>query len=94
MLPVNGGRIEAALRELPALGIHSLLIEGGAGLHGAVWDEGLVDYVQLYVTPPWLGDEGLPLLAGRSFSPASLIERRVEQIGPDVLIEGYVHRPH
>ena len=94
VLPVNGGRIEAVLRELPALGIHSLLIEGGAKLHGAVWDEDLVDYVQLYVTPPWLGEEGVPLLAGRSFSPASLIERRVEQIGPDVLIEGYVHRPH
>ena len=94
VLPVNGGGIEAALRQLAALGIQSLLIEGGAGLHGAVWDEGIVDYVQLYVTPPWLGDAGVPLLAGRNFSPASLHERRVEQIGPDVLIEGYVHRPH
>jgi diaminohydroxyphosphoribosylaminopyrimidine deaminase / 5-amino-6-(5-phosphoribosylamino)uracil reductase len=94
VLPVNAERIEAVLRQLPALGIQSLLIEGGARLHGTVWDEGLVDYVQLYVAPPWLGDEGVPLLAGRNFSPASLHERRVEQIGPDVLIEGYVHRPH
>jgi diaminohydroxyphosphoribosylaminopyrimidine deaminase/5-amino-6-(5-phosphoribosylamino)uracil reductase len=94
VLPVNGGTIEAAIRQLPALGIQSLLIEGGARLHAAVWDEGLVDYVQLYVTPPWLGDEGVPLLAGRNFSPASLYETRVEQIGPDVLVEGYVHRPH
>jgi len=42
----------------------------------------------------WLGQDGVPLLEGREFSPASLIERRVEQLGPDVLIEGYVHRPH
>ena len=94
VLPVEGGNIEAALRQLTALGIQSVLIEGGAKLHGAFWDEGLVDYVQLYVTPPWLGDEAVPLLAGRNFSPASLHEQRVEQIGPDVLIEGYVHRPH
>ena len=27
-------------------------------------------------------------------STASLLERQVELLGPDVLIEGYVHRPH
>jgi diaminohydroxyphosphoribosylaminopyrimidine deaminase/5-amino-6-(5-phosphoribosylamino)uracil reductase len=93
VLPVGGHRMETAVRQLPALGIQSLLIEGGARVHAAFWDEGLVDYVQLYVTPPWLGDEGVALLPGRNFSPASLHERRVQQIGPDVLIEGYVHRP-
>jgi riboflavin biosynthesis pyrimidine reductase len=51
-------------------------------LHASFWDEGLVDYVQLYVTPPWLGADGVPLLPGRNFSSASLHERRVEQIGP------------
>jgi diaminohydroxyphosphoribosylaminopyrimidine deaminase/5-amino-6-(5-phosphoribosylamino)uracil reductase len=94
VLPVGGERVETAVRQLPALGIQSLLIEGGARVHAAFWDEGLVDYVQLYVTPPWLGADGVPLLGGRHFSPASLYEKRVEQIGPDVLIEGYVHRPH
>jgi diaminohydroxyphosphoribosylaminopyrimidine deaminase/5-amino-6-(5-phosphoribosylamino)uracil reductase len=92
--PVDGATIDAALRSLPALGVQSLLIEGGAALHGAVWDEDLVDYVQLYVTPAWLGADGVPLLAGRPFSPAGLLEVRVEQLGPDALIEGYVHGPH
>jgi diaminohydroxyphosphoribosylaminopyrimidine deaminase/5-amino-6-(5-phosphoribosylamino)uracil reductase len=86
--------IAAGLRELPPRGIHSLLIEGGAALHGAAWDAGVVDYVQLYVAPVPLGAAGLPLLAGRTFSSAALCERRVDQLGPDVLIEGYVHRPH
>ncbi len=42
----------------------------------------------------WLGDGGVPLLEGCAFSPTSLVENKVEQLGPDVLIEGYVHRPH
>jgi hypothetical protein len=25
---------------------------------------------------------------------ASLVEQKVQVLGPDVLIEGYVHRPH
>jgi diaminohydroxyphosphoribosylaminopyrimidine deaminase/5-amino-6-(5-phosphoribosylamino)uracil reductase len=92
--PVEGEGIAAALRTLPGLGIQSLVIEGGAEVHTAAWDEDLVDYVQLYVTPAWIGQEGVPLLEGRDFSSVALLERRVDHLGPDVLIEGYVHRPH
>jgi diaminohydroxyphosphoribosylaminopyrimidine deaminase/5-amino-6-(5-phosphoribosylamino)uracil reductase len=94
VMPMDGERLETVLRQLTAMDIQSLVIEGGAQVHAAFWDQGLVDYVQLYVTPPWLGEEGVPLLAGHAFSPASLHDGRVRQIGPDVLIEGYVHRPH
>jgi diaminohydroxyphosphoribosylaminopyrimidine deaminase/5-amino-6-(5-phosphoribosylamino)uracil reductase len=98
-LEARGARIEvaadgtfrAALRRLGDRHIGSLLLEGGAALHAAAWDEHLVDYVQLYVTPHTLGAEGLPLLADRSFSSADLLERHIEPLGPDVLIEGYVH---
>jgi diaminohydroxyphosphoribosylaminopyrimidine deaminase/5-amino-6-(5-phosphoribosylamino)uracil reductase len=93
VIGVDGG-IAAALRHLVGLGIQSVLIEGGAAVHAAAWDEGIVDYVQLYVSPRSLGTRGVPLLDGRSFSAAALIEARVDQLGPDVLIEGYVHRPH
>ena len=86
--------IAAAVRHLASFGIQSLLIEGGAAVHCAAWDEGVVDYVQLYVAPQTLGASGVPLLDGRSFSPAALLESRVEQLGPDTLIEGYVHRPY
>ena len=72
--------------------IGSLLLEGGAALHAAAWDEGLVDYVRLYVTPHVLGNSGVELLPRRGFSSATLHERRVTQLGPDVVIEGYVHR--
>jgi diaminohydroxyphosphoribosylaminopyrimidine deaminase / 5-amino-6-(5-phosphoribosylamino)uracil reductase len=86
------GSLRAALQRLGAREIGSLLLEGGAALHAAAWHEGLVDAVRLYVTPHVLGDEGLALLPGEYFSEADLQDRRVEPLGPDVLIEGYVHR--
>jgi diaminohydroxyphosphoribosylaminopyrimidine deaminase/5-amino-6-(5-phosphoribosylamino)uracil reductase len=94
IMVVTSHELADALKDLAVHGIHSLLLEGGAALHAAAWDAGVVDYVQLYVAPVWIGQDGVPLLEGRDFSPASLVERRVEQLGPDVLIEGYVHRPH
>ena len=85
--------VRAALERLGARDIDSLLLEGGALLHAAAWDEGLVDFVRLYVTPHVLGPGGVPFLDGRTFSQADLIDGRVEPLGPDVLMEGYVHRP-
>jgi len=83
----------SALYRLGVRGVGSLLLEGGAALHAGAWDEGLVDFVSLYVTPRVLGPAGVPLLLDRPFKSADLGERRVEPLGPDVLIEGYVHRP-
>ncbi len=86
--------LACALERLGCRGIGSLLLEGGAALHNAAWDEGLVDYVRVYITPHVLGPGGVPLLDGRSLALADLRDRRVESLGPDVLIEGYVHGPH
>jgi diaminohydroxyphosphoribosylaminopyrimidine deaminase / 5-amino-6-(5-phosphoribosylamino)uracil reductase len=94
VLVVTSNELAEALEDLAVRGIHSVLLEGGAKVYAAAWDARVVDYVQLYVAPVWLGEDGVRLLEGYDFSPASLIERRVEQLGPDVLIEGYVHRPH
>jgi hypothetical protein len=44
------------------------------------------------VTPRVIGSGGLPFLDGRSFCSAALFDRRVEVRGPDVIVEGYVHR--
>jgi diaminohydroxyphosphoribosylaminopyrimidine deaminase/5-amino-6-(5-phosphoribosylamino)uracil reductase len=85
------GSFRAALERLAARHVGSLLLEGGAALHAAAWDAGLVDYVRLYVTPHVIGPDGLRLLDGTSFSASALVERHEEVLGPDVLIEGYVH---
>src|SRR6516225_1633514 len=89
---VTDGTVGHALRRLGMRQVASLLLEGGATLHGAAWDEDLVDFVRLYVTPRILG-RGVALLPDRGFSSAALIDRRVAALGPDVLIEGYVHGP-
>ena len=85
--------IADALRLLAEKGVQSVLLEGGAALHQAAWEEGLVDYVQLYVSPVAIG-QGTPLASGPASAIASLQEQTVRMLGPDVLIEGYVHRPH
>jgi diaminohydroxyphosphoribosylaminopyrimidine deaminase/5-amino-6-(5-phosphoribosylamino)uracil reductase len=90
---VDEGALRPALQRLAERDIGSLLLEGGAALHAAAWDEGVVDYVRLYVTPHVLGGAGVALLPDRAFASTDLLERRVAVLGPDVLIEGYVHRP-
>jgi diaminohydroxyphosphoribosylaminopyrimidine deaminase/5-amino-6-(5-phosphoribosylamino)uracil reductase len=85
--------LSAAMARLGERQMTSLILEGGAAVHEAAWDEGLVDFVSVYVTPVVVGSQGLRLLNGRPFSLAALVDRRVEPIGPDVLIEGYVHGP-
>jgi diaminohydroxyphosphoribosylaminopyrimidine deaminase/5-amino-6-(5-phosphoribosylamino)uracil reductase len=87
------GTFRAALDRLAARQVESLLLEGGAEVHGAAWDEGVVDFVRLYVTPQVIGSDGVAFLEGRAFASRDLIDRRVEPLGPDVLIEGYVHGP-
>jgi len=90
---VTDGTVRDAVRVLGERDITSLLIEGGAELHRAAWDEEVVDLVRLYVTPHVLGPTGVRFLSGRRLFPAALARRRVAPVGPDVLIEGYVHGP-
>jgi diaminohydroxyphosphoribosylaminopyrimidine deaminase/5-amino-6-(5-phosphoribosylamino)uracil reductase len=91
-IEVVDGTLRSALQRLGERQVGSLLLEGGAAIHAAAWDDHLVDYVRLYVTPHALGDGGLTLLAGRAFSSAELRDRHAFALGPDTVIEGYVHR--
>jgi diaminohydroxyphosphoribosylaminopyrimidine deaminase/5-amino-6-(5-phosphoribosylamino)uracil reductase len=93
VIEVDDPSLTAAVRALSAHDIQSMMLEGGAAVHQAAWEEGIVDYVQLYVAPVTLGGGGAALLEGHMFAPASLHEQRMRVLGPDVLIEGYVHRP-
>jgi diaminohydroxyphosphoribosylaminopyrimidine deaminase/5-amino-6-(5-phosphoribosylamino)uracil reductase len=84
--------LSSALRRLGELGVVSLLLEGGARLHQAACEAGVVDYVQVYVAPGTLGESGVPFLPGASLSLAALVDGGTTVCGPDVLVEGYVHR--
>jgi diaminohydroxyphosphoribosylaminopyrimidine deaminase/5-amino-6-(5-phosphoribosylamino)uracil reductase len=87
---VPDGSLRTALSLLGMRGIASLLLEGGVAIHRAAWDEGVVDFVRLYVTPHVLGASGVRWLSP-AVSTAALQARRVAPLGPDVLVEGYVH---
>ena len=92
VVAVAGRGLRAALERLPEMDIHSIEVEGGAQVHAALWDENVVDAVQLYIAPVWLGPSGVQLFGGRGPVMLSLEDRRVDLLGPDVLIEGDVHR--
>ena len=92
VVPVAEPQLAAMLRMLVRFDLHSVLLEGGSAVHSAAWDAGVVDCVHLYISPHVIGPGGVPLLDRRRFSPAALVDARVEARGPDVIIEGYVHR--
>jgi diaminohydroxyphosphoribosylaminopyrimidine deaminase/5-amino-6-(5-phosphoribosylamino)uracil reductase len=95
LLPLARRDLGAALAALGRRGISSLLVEGGARLHAACWEAGVVDRVRWYVSAAALGPEGVPWSVPASCGVASLADVRVEPLdGGDVLIEGHVHRTH
>jgi diaminohydroxyphosphoribosylaminopyrimidine deaminase/5-amino-6-(5-phosphoribosylamino)uracil reductase len=62
---VQDGHLDmhVVLAELAARGINELQVEAGATLCGALFQNGLVDEVLLYISPILLGDQARPLLA-------------------------------
>jgi diaminohydroxyphosphoribosylaminopyrimidine deaminase/5-amino-6-(5-phosphoribosylamino)uracil reductase len=86
--------VGAALRELVAHGVSSMVVEGGASLHRAFWQAGVVDRVQLFVADRSVGDKGLPWLEEPVLSAPRIGSRAAKPVGADVLLEGYVHGAH
>jgi diaminohydroxyphosphoribosylaminopyrimidine deaminase/5-amino-6-(5-phosphoribosylamino)uracil reductase len=92
-LPGKGGRIplQQLLRALAKRGIVSLLVEGGADVHGQFVRSGLWDRLVLFVTPKLLGNQALPWLdlpGGRKMSDAVLLGSfTVEELGGEALLQ-------
>jgi diaminohydroxyphosphoribosylaminopyrimidine deaminase/5-amino-6-(5-phosphoribosylamino)uracil reductase len=82
--------IAAVLRALAARDIQSVLVEGGAAVHGAFIEAGLVDDVALFVAPRLLGG-GVPLAAGLGRALAeglALGPISARAVGGDILLTG------
>ena len=60
-------------------------------MQSAAWKAGLVDAVHVYVAPMILGAGAVSWLDSDTVSIASLLDRRVTPLGPDVFMEGHVH---
>ena len=89
--------LEDLLDELGRRNILSVLVEGGAEVHAAMFDANLVDKVYAYVAPRLIGGRDAPGPLGgpgieRLDSAKALDEVDVTRLGNDLLISGYVHR--
>ncbi|MEO0321985.1 MAG: RibD family protein [Myxococcota bacterium] len=94
----RGLDLPSVLRALGAQGSRALLVEGGARVHGALLDAGLVDRVEVFVAPRILGDAEAPSFAGGRGSDLmagawALDDVRVRPSGPDLWWSGRPHRP-
>jgi diaminohydroxyphosphoribosylaminopyrimidine deaminase/5-amino-6-(5-phosphoribosylamino)uracil reductase len=93
----GGVALEPLLHALGKRDVQGVLVEGGATLAWSFVRDGLVDDVIVYVAPTLVGGVGAPgALGGGGFAPIAaavgLTFDRVEQVGPDVRLEGRVHR--
>ena len=89
-----GGALEASFRRLLELGAQSVLLEGGPTVQQAAWEAGMIDEVRLFVAPEALGPTGVPFATAHGPSIPGLSDVKTVTVGPDILITGYVHRPH
>lgn len=78
-------------------GVTSVLVEGGAAIHGSLLSEKLYDYANLFVAPIFAGEGGIPLLTGymtdSRVNAISLKEIKYTRLGDDMMISGRVHYP-
>ncbi len=89
--------LEQVLAVLGRAGLTSVLVEGGATVHGSFLGRDLVDEVYLFLAPFFIGDQGMPVVSGHGISgsneAARLKEVRVDRLGDDLLIHGLLHMP-
>lgn len=97
-VPLNGDGLidlEVLMTQLGALGVNSLLIEGGARVIGASLSAGIVDKIMFFYAPKIMGgNDGVPICRGKGpelmQDCVTLKDTRVQQFGEDVLVEGYI----
>lgn len=85
------GEMSAAFAWMRAQGLTSVVLEGGAAVHRAALDAGIVDVVQVYITPRILGPRGVDWPSAGRLSLGLLRDRRATWLGDDVLVEGHVY---
>ena len=75
-------------------GVTSVLVEGGAEVHGSLLRNRLVDHVKLFLAPLFVGDNGIAVVSGMSATTRNdaihLEKIRYKRLGDDLMIEGHV----
>jgi diaminohydroxyphosphoribosylaminopyrimidine deaminase/5-amino-6-(5-phosphoribosylamino)uracil reductase len=94
----GGIDLDVLMDRLGAMGIQSLLIEGGARVIGSALAAGIADKINFFFAPKILGgDDGVPICRSRGPEKMSacltVADMRVHRFGPDVMFEGYLAPP-
>jgi diaminohydroxyphosphoribosylaminopyrimidine deaminase/5-amino-6-(5-phosphoribosylamino)uracil reductase len=96
-LPLEEGRVSPCglLRELGTRQITSLLVEGGADVHGSFFRAGLVDKVYFFYAPKIIGGrDAVPMVGGQGAAVVAeslaLSRLRVHRFDDDIMVEAYV----
>lgn len=90
-LELRSGPIAEELARLGEEGVQSLLLEGGPTLAAAFLEQDLVDKLLVFVAPT-LSGEGPQMVTGLH-APLRLTRLGARAVGPDVLVQAYVHEP-
>jgi diaminohydroxyphosphoribosylaminopyrimidine deaminase / 5-amino-6-(5-phosphoribosylamino)uracil reductase len=88
----GGVDLQKLLDFLGRKGVMSLLVEGGARLHGNMLRQRLYDFAHLFYGPVFSGDEGVPLLNGyKGFDKETAVRLDAihsKRLGNDIMISG------
>lgn len=98
VLVVNEGPqvdLTVLMKLLGKRNITSVLIEGGAAVHGSAFAAKIVDKAVWFIAPKIIGGREAPGPVGGlgigDLSGAALLERtKISRLGPDICIEGYL----
>lgn len=94
-LVFQGKTLRAVLRELGKRQITSVLIEGGMRVLGQAFDQQLVDRVEFYVAPVFLGGDVVAVGGhgvGLVEHAPKILNPRYERIGDDLYLSGEVEK--
>jgi diaminohydroxyphosphoribosylaminopyrimidine deaminase/5-amino-6-(5-phosphoribosylamino)uracil reductase len=80
------------LESLGRMSVTSLLIEGGAQVHTAALNQGLVDKLMLFYAPTFLGDAAVPMLGVINERP-QIQQYSLKTFGRDFALEAYLRDP-
>lgn len=90
--------LDVVLKVIADQGMSSVMVEGGATVHGSFLREGLVDYAYLFYAPIFAGDCGVPLVTGLEVhggkkSAIKLVDVSTRRYGNDWMVSGDVVYP-
>lgn len=92
------------IEELPKVlflnGVHCVLVEGGAGVHGLLNDAQIGDRIFAYIAPKWIGGSHAPSpIGGKGLTKMddakTLLRQELRYFDGDILLEGLakIHNP-